>query len=156
MDEGSAKRLAGGRHERRVRQDSLSTVVPPGTDDIEARHTIEAESGFTRGTFASIGLYSVFELLNSKAAASGGLTLTATGTNGQSGASGVAFDLSGVASMSASSFQPTIQGASSTSHAGSTLSSVPANEVVLGLFGRPQRLLLDLSVEQTGLLSVRG
>jgi hypothetical protein len=75
----------------------------------------------------------VFELADSKAAPNG-LTLTVTGTPGQSGASGIAFDARGVASVRASAFQSTIQGLSST-YTGPTLSSVPAGDLVLGLWG---------------------
>ena len=77
--------------------------------------------------------YSVFELLNSKAASSG-VTLTVNGTSGQSGASGVVFDARGVASVSASSFQSALQAQSGT-WTGPTLSSVPSGDVVLGLWG---------------------
>jgi hypothetical protein len=77
--------------------------------------------------------YSVFELVDSKAAP-GGLTLTINGRTGQSGASGVVFDVRGVASVRASSFQSKINRPSST-RTGPTLSGVPANDVVLGLWG---------------------
>ncbi len=78
--------------------------------------------------------YSVFELADSKAAP-GGLTLTVTGAGGQSpDVSGVAFDARGVASVSARSLQ-TRPNAYNATFTGPTLRSVPANDVVLGLWG---------------------
>jgi len=79
--------------------------------------------------------YSVFELLNSKAAPSG-LTLTTTGTAGtqDESPSGVVVAARGVASATAGSFHRTLQAGTSPFTA-PALASVPADDVVMGLWG---------------------
>lgn len=72
----------------------------------------------------------VYELLGSKAAPSG-LTLTIHGSG--SALSALVLDMRGVASVTASSFQSKLQ-MTSTPFTGPTLSSVPANDLVLGLW----------------------
>ena len=109
-----------------------AATVNSVSDNVNGAWTEVASSGSqaSRNTDAS---YSAFELLDSKAAPSG-VTLTVNGTLGQSGASGIAFDVRGVASVRASSFQAKLQSASST-YTGPALSSVPSGDVVLGLWG---------------------
>ncbi len=114
-----------------------ASTVSGVSDSVNGAWTPVEQSGdepLTYGGNTWHASYSVFELRDSKAAPSG-LTVTINGTNGQSpGASGVVFDARGVASIGASSFQSTINTPSST-ETGPTLSSVPAGDVVLGLWG---------------------
>ena len=113
--------------------ENAASVVTGVSDNVNGAWTEIGGSGGSQADGNTNASYSVFELADSKAAPNG-LTLTVTGTSGQSGASGIAFDTRGVASVRARSFQSTIQGLSST-YTGPTLSSVPAGDLVLGLWG---------------------
>ena len=80
--------------------------------------------------------YQVFDVPSSSAA-SGGLTVTITGSAGGGNSSLMSaqlFDLRGVTSVRASSFQSTIN-AGSTSYTGPTLTAVPSNDLVFGVWG---------------------
>ncbi len=107
------------------------------SDNVNGAWTRVASSGAQSLSYggATFGAsYSVFELANSKAAPSG-MTVTVNGTAGQSPqVSGVVFDARGVASIGASSFQSTINSPANP-ETGPTLSSVPAGDLVLGLWG---------------------
>ncbi|HXY44308.1 MAG TPA: hypothetical protein VEH29_08975, partial [Acidimicrobiales bacterium] len=72
-------------------------------------------------------------LVDSRAAPSG-LTVTITGVAGQSGMSGIVLDLEGVASEHARAFSAKLN-APSTSMISPAIASVPADDLVLGLFG---------------------
>jgi hypothetical protein len=109
-----------------------ASTVDSVSDNVNGAWTRVAWSG-SHATGSNNASYSVFELLNAKVAASG-LTLTVNGTAGQSGASGVVIDTRGVASVATSSYQSALQNADTT-FTGPTLNSVPANDVVLGLWG---------------------
>jgi hypothetical protein len=114
-----------------------ASTITSISDNVNGTWTRVASSGAQSLSYngATWGAsYSVFELLNSKAAPSG-LTVTVNGTTGQSPqVSGVVFDARGVASIGASSFQSTINSPANP-ETGPTLSSVPAGDVVLGLWG---------------------
>lgn len=114
-----------------------ASTITSISDNVNGAWTRVASSGAQSLSYngAAWGAsYSVFELLDSKAAPSG-LTLTVNGTAGQSPeVSGVVFDARGVASVNASSFQSTINSPANP-ETGPTLSSVPAGDLVLGLWG---------------------
>src|ERR1700733_5103669 len=86
-----------------------ASTITSISDNVNGTWTRVASSGAQSLSYSGAtwgASYSVFELLNSKAAPSG-LTVTVNGTAGQSPqVSGGVFDARGAASISASSFQP--------------------------------------------------
>ncbi|MGO9901607.1 MAG: hypothetical protein ACLP0J_18415, partial [Solirubrobacteraceae bacterium] len=110
-----------------------ASTVSGVSDNVNGAWTQLSNSG--SNTLASGSKYvsgAIYELKDSKAAPTG-LTVTISSTEGQSGISGVVVDAGGVGSVSASALDSTLQ-AQGTTFTSPAISSVPANNVVLGLF----------------------
>ena len=78
--------------------------------------------------------YAVYEYQNSKAAPNG-LTVTVSNSSGNGNDSAVVADISGVGSQPSTAFDSSPQANNTNIYTGPALSSVAANDVVLGIFG---------------------
>ncbi len=111
-----------------------ASTVTGVSDNVNGTWRRLSNSGSQLGGNQEYASYAVYELVGSKAAASGALTITLSGAWGQSGMSTVVTDASGVASIGASTFDATIGGQTST-WTSSPLTPLASGDVILGLYG---------------------